>query len=135
MGAANLKWGLKIVPSSAMSRDLKSEKAHIARPSLIPPKKKKNPVILSNERKKMEILKEKKTVREWWRFLVKIITILGLVQERTTTVRRVTILGESMTFPLVELSSWGALTTYLIPLHESHRLQTHQELREKRERE
>jgi hypothetical protein len=83
----------------------------------------------------MEILKEKKTLREWWRFLVKIITILGLVQERTITVRRVTILGESMTFPLVELSSWVALTTKLIPLHESHRLQTHQELRERRERE
>jgi hypothetical protein len=83
----------------------------------------------------MEILKEKKTVREWWRFLVKIITILGLVHKRTITVRRVTILGESMTFPLVELSSWVALTTNLIPLHESHRLQTQQELRERRERE
>jgi hypothetical protein len=83
----------------------------------------------------MEILKEKKTVREWWRFLVKIINILGLVQERTITVGGVTILGKSMTFPLVELSSCAALTTYLIPLHESHRLQTHQELREREERE
>ncbi len=66
---------------------------------------------------------------------MKIINILGLVQKRTITVGSVTILGESMTFPLVELSSCVALTTYLIPLHESRRPQTHQELREREERE